>query len=69
MGFIHKSVANYLIDDNIRKNLKIPSVKFQNIVPNVLRFKNGITFDHHKQTIVGNAEQLSVMKDYKDHIA
>lgn len=69
MGYIHKSVANYLIDDNIRKDLKIPSVMFQNIVPNVLRLKNGITFDHHKQNRDGNAEQLSVMEDYKNNIA
>lgn len=32
-GYIHKSIANYLIDDTIRKNLETPSVRFKNVVP------------------------------------
>lgn len=69
MGYIHKSIANFLIDNEIRKNLNIPSVRFKDIIPSVIRLKNEIQSDRQNQIVNGNYEQISVLKDYKNNIA
>jgi len=68
MGYIHKSIANLLIDDTIRENLKIPHVRFNNIVANALRLKNQLSHDKARQIEEGNEEQKSVLSDYKSKI-
>lgn len=69
MGYIHRSIANYLIDEGIRKNLNIPTVRFTNIIPRALQIKNEIPIDRDNQIISGNREQISVLADYKNNIA
>lgn len=39
MDYIHKRIANYLIDANIREDLKIPSVALPSVIPNIIQFK------------------------------
>lgn len=68
MGYIHKSIANYLIDDTIRGNLRIPNVRFKNIIPNALKLKNEIPKNKENQIKEGNDEQKSVLTDYKNNI-
>ena len=67
MGYIHKSIANFLIDDEIKKHLKIPEVRFKNTIPFAIKLKNEIVLDN--QMKVGNSEQESVLQDYKNNIA
>lgn len=40
IGFIHKSIANYLIDEQTREALQIPTIPFQGFFPNVIKMKN-----------------------------
>lgn len=70
MGYIHRSIANELIDDQIAKSLQIPVIKFNKIIPTILRFKNEIEkkANTEKQIIKGNKEQRSVLNDYKKNI-
>jgi hypothetical protein len=68
MPLIHKSVANYLLDQRILKSLKIPKLKLNYIIPNILRIKNGIPINREKQIFVGNKEQMIVLQDYKNNI-
>ena len=68
MPLIHKSVANYLLDNSIIKSLKIPEIKFNYIIPNILRVKNGLPINREKQIYVGNKEQMIVLQDYKNNI-
>jgi hypothetical protein len=68
MPLIHKSVANYLLDQRILKSLKIPEIKFNYIIPNILRVKNGLPINREKQIYVGNKEQMIVLQDYKNNI-
>ena len=49
MGYIHKSVSNYLIDDSIKKNLEIPEVRFKFIIPNALKLKNRLVLNKEHQ--------------------
>lgn len=67
MGYIHTSVANELIDDQILKLLEIPTVKFKNLIPSLLKLKNEIEnkLSSKKQIIIGNKEQWDVLADYK----
>ena len=69
MGYIHKSIANYLLDDHLKSSLKIPTVPLEKIIPNALRLKNEITLNREKQIETGNAEQQSVLEDYKNNIS
>lgn len=69
MGYIHRSIANFLIDDGIRENLNIPMVRFKNIIPKALQIKNEIMLGRDNQIITGNKEQISVLEDYKNNIA
>lgn len=69
MGYIHKSIANYLLDDHLKSSLKIPAVPLEKIIPNALRLKNEITLNREKQIETGNAEQQSVLEDYKNNIS
>ena len=69
MGYIHKSIANYLLDDHIKKSLEIPTVPLKKVVPNALRLKNEITLNREKQIETGNQEQQSVLQDYKNNIS
>ena len=68
MGYIHKSIANYLLDDEIKTRLEIPTVPLNKIVPNALRLKNEISTSRENQIKTGNTEQQSVLQDYKNHI-
>lgn len=66
LNYIYGSVSNYLLDDFTLKSLKIPKVRFKNIIPNALKLKNQLTFSRSHQIISGNEEQISVLKDYKN---
>lgn len=68
MGYIHKSVSNYLIDDTIRKNLQIPEVRFKFIIPNALKLKNKLVNNKEHQIKEGKDQQKSVLQDYKNNI-
>ncbi|MDG4946093.1 DUF2236 domain-containing protein [Weeksellaceae bacterium KMM 9713] len=68
MGYVHKSVANYLIDANIRKNLQIPSVVMPHMIPNIIQLKNKMTFNKKKQLLEGRKHQAIILKDYKNNI-
>lgn len=68
MGYIHKSVSNYLIDDTIRKNLEIPEVRFKFIIPNALKLKNKLVINKEHQIKEGKQQQRSVLEDYKNNI-
>ncbi|QCX52444.1 hypothetical protein [Elizabethkingia sp. JS20170427COW] len=68
MGYIHKSIANFLIDDTIKSNLKIPVVKFKKIIPKAIQLNNEIPIDKQKQIDSGNKDQISVLEDYKNSI-
>lgn len=67
MSYIHKSIANYLIDDTVKNNLHIPAVRFKNCVPFILQLKNRFPMNKAKQMFDGNNEQLSVLEDYKEN--
>lgn len=68
MSYIHKSISNFLIDDTIKSNLKIPVVKFKKIIPKAIQLSNEIPIDKQKQMDSGNKDQLSVLEDYKNSI-
>lgn len=67
MGYIHKSVANYLISDDIRSSLEIPGVTLGSVIPAVLKLKNSMSADSETQVQRGNREQLSVLEDYREN--
>jgi len=69
MGYIHKSIANYLIDGPIRNGLKIPEVRFKNIIPNALKLKNQMMKNNESERKEGRENQKSVLADYKNSIA
>jgi hypothetical protein len=69
MGYIHKSIAKYLLDDQIIKLLRIPAVKLNFIIPAAIRFKNKIAVNERKQIIQGNEEQRSILEDYRSKIS
>lgn len=69
MGYIHKSVANYLIDSNIKHNLQIPEVRFKNIIPKALQVRNQLTKNNESHIKEGREKQKSVLGDYKNNIA
>jgi hypothetical protein len=68
MEYVHKSFANYLIDNTIRENLKIPDVRFAGVIPNVFRLKNKSIRDKASQIREGRENQKSVLNDYKNNI-
>lgn len=68
MGYIHRSFANYLIDDDIRRNLNISEARFKNIIISALKVRNAVPLRKEDQMKIGNAEQVSVLKDYKNNI-
>ncbi|MCH8555161.1 MAG: DUF2236 domain-containing protein [Schleiferiaceae bacterium] len=65
MGYVHKSVANFLIDKEFRRRLEIPSVPFGGFIPFVVKLKNQLHKTRRHQIKFGNEEQLSVLRDYK----
>ncbi len=67
IGFIHKSIANYLIDPQTREALQIPTIPIKGFFPNVIKMKNRFfLFGNREQQIIrGNEEQLSVLADYR----
>ncbi len=67
IGFIHKSIANYLIDEQIRESLQIPTIPFKGFFPAVIKLKNRffLAGTREKQIKRGNEEQLSVLADYR----
>lgn len=67
MSYIHKSIANYLIDNTVKKNLQIPAVRLKNCVPLILKLKNRFPVNREQQIVNGNKEQLSVLEDYKNN--
>ncbi len=68
MDYIHKSVANYLLDPQIRKNLEIPQVRFKSIIPMAIKLKNSLPLNREHQIMNGNTEQINVLKDYKNNM-
>lgn len=68
MGYIHRSVSNYLIDDTTRKNLKIPEVRFKFVIPNALKLKNKVAINKEHQIKEGKEQQRSVLEDYRNNI-
>lgn len=69
MDFIHKSVANYLIDETIRENLKIPNARFGIIVIQAMKLKNSFPISRDSQVRQGKDQQESVLNDYKNNSA
>lgn len=69
MTYIHNSIANYLIDDEIQKNLNIPHIRFKFIILASIKLRNKIPNNKENQIIKGNYQQLSVLDDYKNNIA
>lgn len=65
MGYIHKSIAHYLLDDQILELLQIPPVKFQFIIPAAMKFKNQISINSDNQRVQGDKDQRSVLEDYR----
>lgn len=67
IGFIHKSIANYLIDEQTREALQIPTIPFKGFFPNVIKMKNRFFFSGNREQQIkrGNEEQLSVLGDYR----
>lgn len=68
MGYIHKSISNYLIDGNIRQNLNIPEVRFKNIIPKAVQLKNQLIINTEREIQEGRANQKSILNDYKNAI-
>lgn len=67
IGNIHKSIANYLLDDTILNALQIPNAKFESAIVKVVQTKNRFQKSTNNQIIKGNAEQLIALEDYKQH--
>lgn len=67
IGFIHKSIANYLIDEQTREALQIPTIPFKGFFPNVIKMKNRFFLSGNREQQIkrGNEEQLSVLGDYR----
>lgn len=65
MGYIHKSIAHYFLDDQILELLQIPTVKFQFIIPAAMKFKNLISANSEKQRMQGDIDQRSILEDYR----
>jgi hypothetical protein len=64
--YIHKSISNYLLDQQTLNALKIQPVRFKYIIPNMLKLKNKRIINRNQQVLDGNNEQVSVLKDYTD---
>lgn len=65
MAYIHKSVSNYLFGEEIKKNLKIPSVRFPTFIPTILKLQNTFPKSKEVQIKQGSLQQKSVLEDYK----
>ena len=65
MRYVHKSVAHYLLDDQIIKLLEIPPVKFKFIIPAAMKFKNRLPIQSKKQLKEGDEAQRSILADYR----
>lgn len=68
MSYIHKSISNYLIDENIRKTLHIPSIRFKNMVPKIVSLKNQIKRNEKEEIKEGKSQQQSILNNYKETI-
>ncbi|MBO3099491.1 oxygenase MpaB family protein [Gelidibacter pelagius] len=66
MGYIHKSIANHLIDNTIKQRLDIPEVRFRNVIPKALQARNQLTKKNESQIKDGREKQRSVLNDYKN---
>lgn len=71
MPRIHKSVSNYLLDDEIKSALRIPKVGMSGFIILILKLQNRLSsfVRHEKQIVKGNKEQRSVLEDYKNNSA
>lgn len=69
MGYLHKSIAHYLLDDQILELLKIPDVRFKFIIPALMKFKNQISKNSEKQRVQGDKDQRSILEDYRRKIS
>lgn len=68
MDYVHKSIANYLIDENIRQDLHIPNVVMPHVIPNLIKLKNKMTSNKEKQILEGRKHQGIILNDYKNNI-
>lgn len=68
MGYIHKSIANHLIDETIRTNLEIPPVRFKNVIPKALKLRNQMIINNENQRKDGREKQESVLEDYRNNL-
>lgn len=67
LPYIHKSAANFLIDQPTKTALEIPEVKLPFFIPTAIKIKNKILALRSKSYQIerGNFEILSVLEDYK----
>ncbi|MXV38695.1 DUF2236 domain-containing protein [Flavobacteriaceae bacterium Ap0902] len=67
MSYIHHSIANYLIDEKIRRDLEIPPVRFSSIIPKAIKMKNSVhSGSKDAQIREGRKQQASILEDYKN---
>lgn len=67
MPLIHKSLSNYLLDEQVKTALEIQEVKLSPFIANFLKVQNKIHSIRRKekQMIKGNQAQRSVLADYE----
>lgn len=65
MDFIHRSIANYLIDDATLKNLNIPEARLGTAIIQAMKLKNALVLNKEKANSLGEQQQKSVLIDYK----
>ena len=65
MDFIHRTVANYLIDDATLKNLNIPEARLGTAIIQAMKLKNALVLNKEKANSLGEQQQKSVLIDYK----
>ncbi|MEO8934596.1 MAG: oxygenase MpaB family protein [Xanthomarina sp.] len=67
IAYIHGSVANYLLDKQIKTDLHLPETRFKNLIIGIVKTGNIIVSKSSKMKQIqkGNADQQSVLNDYK----
>ncbi|MEC5394378.1 oxygenase MpaB family protein [Bergeyella sp. RCAD1439] len=68
MGYIHKSISNFLIDPGVKNALGIPPVQFRQVIPNAIKLSNDFIPPGDQQRQQGDKQQRSVLSDYRTAI-
>ena len=69
VDLINKSIANYLIDDQIKAALQIPKIKFENFFPAFLKIQHTLMFRSYKSQIKkGHKKQMKLLEDYRNNV-